>query len=159
GNYAYIASYSGDPNYNPSWGDCEPFTIDKASPTLTTTILKPTTSGVTAGSVTVQDRATLDGGVMYKGTGTLSFVLKDSSNNSIAGTSYSTTVSADGNYDTPSVTVTLSAGVYHWVVSFTGDANNNKPPDVTDETFVVTGTSGNVFTLGYWQNNNGRADL
>src|SRR5262249_54730277 len=95
------------------------------------------TAAVTAGAVTVQDRATLSGGALYTGLGTLSFVLEDSSNAAIAGTSFSTTVSANGNFDTPATTVSLATGTYHWVVSFSGDANNAAPPAVTDEAFTV----------------------
>src|SRR5262249_42084194 len=85
----------------------------------------------------VQDRATLSGGAGYTGLGTLKFVLEDSGNVVIAGTSFSTAVSANGNYDTTPVTVGLAAGTYHWVVSFSGDANNAAPPVVTDEAFTV----------------------
>ena len=46
-------------------------------------------------------------------------------------------MSADGNYDTTPAPVSLAVGTYHWVVSFSGDANNAKPPDVTNETFTV----------------------
>jgi hypothetical protein len=112
----------------------ETFHVGPASPKLTTAILSPTGSP-TAGSVTVQDQATISGS--FADSGTLSFVLKDASNNVIAGTSYSTTVSGDNNYNTPGVSVSLGAGTYHWVVSLTADANNNAPADVTDESFSV----------------------
>src|SRR5262249_27307303 len=103
---------------------------------LTTAILQPT-AAVAAGAVTVQDRATLSGGSLFTGLGTLNFVLEDSSNAAIAGTSFSTTVSANGNFDTPATLVSLATGTYHWVVSFSGDANNAAPPDVTNEAFTV----------------------
>src|SRR5262249_1679972 len=82
----------------------------------------------TAGPVTVQDRATLSGGSGYTGLGTLSFVLEDSSNAAIAGTSFSTAVSANGNFDTPATAVSLPPGTYHSVVSFRRDPNNTPPP-------------------------------
>ena len=135
GTYHWVVSYTGDANNNkPADVTNETFTVGKASPTLDTTILSPTTT-VTAGNVTVQDRATIAGG--FSPTGTLSFVLDDASNNPIAGTSSSKNVTANGNYDTTATIVSLGAGTYHWVVSYTGDANNNKPPDVTNETFTV----------------------
>jgi uncharacterized repeat protein (TIGR01451 family) len=137
GTYHWVVSFSGDANNAapPAVTD-ETFTVGKASPALTTTILQPT-AAVAAGNVMVQDQATLSGGSLYTGAGTLSFVLDDAAGNPVPGTSSSTTVSADGSYDTPPATVSLAAGTYHWVVSFSGDANNAAPPDVTDEAFTV----------------------
>ena len=43
---------------------------------------------VAAGAVTVADRATLSGGSLYTGAGTLNFVLEDSSNAALPGTSF-----------------------------------------------------------------------
>ena len=166
GDYSFAAHYNGDTTYLPSDSPVEPLTIAKASPSLSTTILSPTTA-VTAGNVTVQDRATISGG--FNPTGTLSFVLDDANNTAIAGTSYSTTFSAPTplplqfftNLKPPPPpplhsppprppphtprrqlrhdggSVSLATGSYHWVVSATGDANNNAPPDVTNETFAV----------------------
>src|SRR5262249_14334466 len=82
-----------------------------------------------------QDRATIAGG--FNPTGTLTFELVSSNNRLRAGTSFSIPVSGNGNYDTPAVTVSLGAGTYHWVVLYTGDANNAEPPPVTDEAFTV----------------------
>jgi uncharacterized repeat protein (TIGR01451 family) len=137
GTYHWVVSFSGDANNAaPPAVTNETFTVGKASPTLITTILQPT-AAVTAGNVTVQDQATLSGGSLYTGAGTLDFVLEDASNAAIAGTSFSTSVSADGSYNTPAAPVSLGAGTYHWVVSFSGDANNNAPPAVTNETFTL----------------------
>src|SRR5262249_20858475 len=132
-----LASFSGDANNAaPPPVTDEAFVVSPATPALTTTILQPA-GPVTAGAVTVQDRATLSGGAGDTGAGTLNFVLEDSSNAAITGTSFSTTVSANGNYGTTPATVRLAAGTYHWVVSFSGDANNAAPPTVTDEPFPV----------------------
>jgi hypothetical protein len=137
GTYHWVVSYSGDANNNaPPAVTNETFTVGKASPTLTTAIVQPT-AAVAAGNVMVQDQATLSGGSLYTGAGALSFVLEDASNAAIAGTSYSTSVSAGGSYDTTAATVSLGAGTYHWMVSYSGDANNAAPPDVTNETFTV----------------------
>jgi hypothetical protein len=137
GTYHWMVTYSGDAN-NAAPPDVtdETFAVGKASPTLTTTILQPT-AAVTAGNVMVQDQATLSGGSLYTRAGTLSFVLEDGTNAAVAGTSFSTAVSADGSYDTPVATVSLAVRTYHWVVSFSGDANNAAPPNVTNETFTV----------------------
>src|SRR5262249_23201589 len=138
GAYHWVVLYTGDANNAapPAVTD-EAFTVAKASPTLTTAILQPT-GAVAAGAVTVQDRATLAGGALYTGLGTLNFVLEDSSNAAIAGTSFLTAVSANGSFDTNPATVSLGAGTYHWVVSFTGDAHNAAPPPVPNYTFTVS---------------------
>jgi hypothetical protein len=146
GTYHWVVSFTGDANNaEPPAVTDETFTVGKASPALTTTILQPT-GAVAAGDVTVQDRATLSGGALFTGLGTLNFVLEDSSNAAITGTSFSTPVSDNGSFDTPATTVSLAGGTYHWVVSFTGDANNAEPPAVTDETFTVNPTGPAIST-------------
>ena len=90
-----MVSYSGDANnVAPPAVTNETFTVGKASPTLTTTILQPIVA-VAAGNVTVEDRATIAGG--FNPTGTLTFELDSSNNQLIPGTSFSTTVSGNGD--------------------------------------------------------------
>jgi uncharacterized repeat protein (TIGR01451 family) len=139
GTYHWLASYSGDEMNDPvdSGALAEPVVVSPATPDLSTTILQPT-GPVTAGAVTVQDQATLSGGALFTGAGALTFVLQDSSNQPVAGTAFTTAVTAAGDFDTPAVPVTLGAGTYHWEVSFSGDANNAAPPAVTNESFVVS---------------------
>src|SRR6185312_6936412 len=59
GGYSYQAVYSGDSNYKGSTGDCEPFSVTKATPSITTT------QDPASGSVgdTYKDKATLAGTV------------------------------------------------------------------------------------------------
>ena len=59
GGYSYEAVYSGDSNYKGSTGDCEPFSVTKATPSITTT------QDPASGSVgdTYKDKATLAGTV------------------------------------------------------------------------------------------------
>jgi hypothetical protein len=138
GSYHWVVSYTGDANNNaPVDVTTEIFTVGKASPTLATTILSPI-SAVTAGSVTVQDRATIANGFNPTGTVTFDLFTGTSGGAAVPGTHSTSTVSGNGNYDTPAnVSVSLAAGSYHWVVSYTGDANNNAPVDVTNEIFTV----------------------
>src|SRR2546428_6981258 len=67
GGFRWIASYSGDPNNNAvstSCGDAgETSTVNKATPTLTTSATATATAGQT-----IQDMATLAGGVNPGGT-------------------------------------------------------------------------------------------
>src|SRR5262249_36768530 len=144
GTYHWVVSFTGEANNAaPPAVTNEAFTVGKANPARTTTILQPT-GAVAAGDVTVQDRATIAGG--FNPTGTLTFELVNSNNQVIPGTSFLTTVSANGSYDTTPATVSLGAGTYHWVVLYTGDANNAAPPAVTDEAFTVNPASPTITT-------------
>ena len=71
GTYYWVASFSGDGYNNAKSSGCndEPVTVAKASPSIVTTQLPA------SGSVadTYKDKATLSGGVNYKGTGAINF--------------------------------------------------------------------------------------
>ena len=108
GTYHWVVSFTGDANNTaPPDVTTETFTVGKASPTLKTTILSPT-GVVTAGNVTVQDRAMISGGSAFTGLGTVNFKLEDASNNVITGTTSSKNVTANGNYDTTATIVSLA---------------------------------------------------
>src|SRR5262249_53996844 len=124
GTYHWVVSFSGDANNAaPPGVTDEAFTVTPASPTLTTTILQPT-GACHAGAFTVLRRPPRSARFPYTTLFRSHFVLEDSSNAAIPGTLFETTVTANGNYDTPPAPVSLGAGTYHWVVSFSGDANN-----------------------------------
>src|SRR2546426_2573935 len=128
GRYRWIASYSGDPNNNAvstSCGDAgETSTVNKATPTLTTTRTKSTTVVQTN-----EDISSLTGGVNPGGT--ITFMLYGPfdptadpgtcTNGTAAG---SATVTGNGTYPSSAVTVTR-AGRYRWIASYSGDPNNN----------------------------------
>src|SRR5438132_737441 len=64
--FPYTTLFRSDANNNaPPDVTNEVFSVGKASPTLATTILQPS-GPVTAGNVTVQDRATIGGGFSPK---------------------------------------------------------------------------------------------
>src|SRR2546425_348742 len=128
GRYRWIASYSGDPNNNAvstSCGDAgETSTVTKATPTLTTSATATATAGQT-----IQDMATLAGGVNPGGT--ITFTLYGPfdptadpgtcTNGTAAG---SATVTGNGTYPSSAVTVN-EGGAYRWIASYSGDVNNN----------------------------------
>src|SRR5256886_1494387 len=71
GPYSFDASYSGDTNNNVAASPCEPLTVVKASPTVTTTISPASTVNVVK---TVTNQATLNGGTaLITGTVTYEF--------------------------------------------------------------------------------------
>jgi uncharacterized repeat protein (TIGR01451 family) len=120
GTYQWDATYSGD-NYNLSVSDNndpkEQVTVSPASPALTTT---PSPGGV-QNVVVLNDTATLSGG--YYPGGSLVFTLY-APDNSVA---YTVTDSVNGNssYTTANTAVATEVGTYQWVVSYSGDGNNN----------------------------------
>jgi hypothetical protein len=120
GTYRWIATYSGDVNNNGTSGSCsdsgEVDTVNPASPSLSTTP-----------KLLPNDSATLSGGYAPLG-GTLDFELHatgDCSGSSI----YSQNIAVTGadTYNTTNTTVFITAdGTYSWLVTYSGDPNNNQ---------------------------------
>src|SRR2546425_688004 len=97
---------------------------NKTTPTLTTSATATATAGQT-----IQDMATLAGGVNPGGT--ITFMLDraydstaDPSTCTNATAACSATVTGNGTYPSSAVTVT-QAGRYRWIASYSGDPNNN----------------------------------
>jgi hypothetical protein len=94
----------------------------KASPTLTTAL----SPGGTAGTVALNDTATLLGGMSPSGT--ITFNLYDPSQSGCTGNPVYTqteTVSGDGSYPTANTALAAEAGAWNWTVTYSGDAGNN----------------------------------
>ncbi len=124
GTYQWVASYGGDPYNNAVAGTCsdatEAVVVNPVAPTLTTTA---TPANVVVGQP-VHDVAHLGGG--DNPTGTITFNLYGPNPTVCTGTpvaSVTTPVNGDGDYPSPSVTMT-GAGTYVWVATYSGDANN-----------------------------------
>jgi hypothetical protein len=137
GSYHWIAHYSGDANNKAADGACladnENTAVGKITPALATTAGPGTTLG---GRVT--DTAHLSGGV--NPTGTITFVLYDNPNCSgtPAATVANGAINGNGDYSSPPVTPT-AVGEYHWVASYSGDANNEPVQNgCSDESEKVT---------------------
>src|SRR5207244_908459 len=123
GAYRWIASYSGDANNNGFTTTCneagETSTVNKASPSMTTSA----TATATAGG-TIQDTATLSNGTSP--TGTISFSIYGPNDATCSGTATSAgsaTVSGNGSYSSSAMTENV-AGAYRWMDSYSGDANH-----------------------------------
>jgi len=131
GDYGFEAQYlSGDdPNYSDSAvSSCEPFTVLKASPTITTDVSE--SAGGTGDSIS--DSATLHSTSNLLGTGSVTFYLyapgatchNDGSGTTVYSHVASSTVSTNGPFASGSFGPPLVAGTYQWVAVFSGDANN-----------------------------------
>ncbi len=126
GTYRWIASYSGDANNDAVAGVCnaanESVVVTRATPTIATTAVPE--SGPVGSSV--GDVATLAGG--YNPTGNVVFALfgpyDATCSAAPAFTSAPVAVNGAGSYASPPAGA-LRAGLYRWVASYSGDANND----------------------------------
>jgi uncharacterized repeat protein (TIGR01451 family) len=124
GTYQWVASYSGDADDDPvasAPGD-EPQTVLPAEPTITTTASE---AGLTLGG-RLQDLAHLTGS--SQATGTITFSLYepglDPTVDPATYTEIVTGINGDGAYHTTVGFPANATGVWHWVATYDGDANN-----------------------------------
>ena len=123
GTYYWRDSYNGDGNNSAiALTGCnaanESTLVNPASPGLTT---QASPAAIVPAGLT--DTADLTGG--FNPTGSITFKLYSNSTcTTQVGTTQTVTVTGDGMYLSPSITVN-SAGTYYWVDSYSGDTNNN----------------------------------
>jgi uncharacterized repeat protein (TIGR01451 family) len=124
GSYAFDAQYvaGNDPNHNDSdVSSCEPFTIDKAAPTIATTL---SSSEVVIGT-SVHDSAKLTGASPNAG-GTVTYTVFDNNTctpNANTQNGGSVTVT-NGTVPDSNALVFNTAGDFYWQAAYGGDANN-----------------------------------
>ena len=131
GIYRWVAIYSGDANNH----GAGPTACDDPEEQLSVTVpadpdLSTTASPAVTLGASVSDTAHLSGGP--DPTGTITFHLYGAGDTTCAGTPvFTSTVPVAGNNDYKSGSSTpTTAGVYRWVASYSGDANN-KPAGPT----------------------------
>jgi hypothetical protein len=131
GIYRWVAIYSGDANNH----GAGPTACDDPEEQLSVTVpadpdLSTTASPAVTLGASVSDTAHLSGGP--DPTGTITFHLYGAADTTCAGTPvFTSTVPVAGNNDYKSGSSTpTTAGVYRWVASYSGDANN-KPAGPT----------------------------
>ena len=128
GTYQWVVTDSGDANNNGviSSSGNEPVQVDPASPTIITIANPSSVTLANTGSPTLMDSATLAGG--YYETGTLTFDLYGPDGMTVVHTEI-VSVSGNGTYGTPAgytlPTTGTVIGTYQWVVTYSGDGNNN----------------------------------
>lgn len=137
GAWYWEASYSGDAHNSQVTSDKEPFTVNKADPSITTT-QDPASASVGAA---LKDKATLSGG--FNPTGTIKFSLVLDSTQTEVFTS-TVTVAGNGDYLASSGTTTgdnvaHNAGNYHWVAVYSGDGNNNGKTSANEPVTITEG--------------------
>jgi hypothetical protein len=143
---------------------------DEASSEITVTTTKNTPTLVTtpqpaSGVVpqTLNDQATLSGLVnpvtSGLGAGTLTFNLYGPGDTTCSNSLFSVTLTAssgNGNYTTTTGPSESTAGTYVWLVSYSGDANNNAlaaPSCAQGEQVILTSPPSTAnLTPGFWKN-------
>ncbi len=127
GSYYWQAVYSGDANNNGASSPCtatnnEQLTVNKASPTISTTL---SASSISPG-FTAYDTSTLSGAVNSSGIAgvTYSYYTNNTCTTGqvIVGT---VTVATNGTVPNSPAATFNSTGTYYWQAVYSGDANNN----------------------------------
>lgn len=93
--------------------------------------------------VDLTDSATLSGG--YYPTGTITFKLYAPDGVTVVDTE-TVTVNGNGTYFTPNGYLPTATGIYEWVASYSGDANNSPVSDNFGDEPVAVGVAGPSFT-------------
>ncbi len=141
GVYNIVASYSGDAGNSPVKTAC-----DDPAETVVVGPAQPTISTTASPSVPVQgnlsDAATLPGA--FNPTGSVTFALFGPNDPTCTGTAVFTSTVPVGTgaiTSAPFTTVEGGVGTYHWIASYSGDANNAPAAGACgdpNETVVVT---------------------
>jgi hypothetical protein len=136
GSFAFNAAYSGDANGNTAvTSPCEPFTVNKTSPKIATTLSSSTISA--GGSVT--DSAALAGAFQASGIVSYNqFLTGDCSGTSSIVSTVTVTNSAAPN--SPSRTFN-SAGNFSWNAVYSGDSNNTGATSSCEQLRVTASTT------------------
>jgi hypothetical protein len=179
GSYSFKAHYNGDDNYNGSDALCEPLTVSKGSPGITTDVhdqneASVPLNGVVSAGTSVHDKATLTGLFPFQPTGNAAFTFYTNGTCSGIGTAAGNpAVALDGSSYVahPSSTESsLTPGSYSFKASYSGDSNYTgatsgcEPFSVIQKSLVTdsalctfdvdSGTAGNQFRLLYTPDQN-----
>ncbi len=125
GTYRWVASYSGDSSNNAVTAACGASneSVIVSAPKVTPTLSTTASPGITQGSGSISDTATLTGG--NNPTGTITFRAYGPNNASCSGTpAFTSTVNAGASVTSRAFSPS-GAGTYLWVASYSGDSANN----------------------------------
>jgi hypothetical protein len=153
GSYSYNAVYNGDTNYKASAiGDCEPFKVDKPTPTISTIVFDASTNkalGAATIGVKVYDTAAIAGAVTgFVPTGTVTYSFFKTVD--CTGTATTDTESLVNGQPTHSSTQgPLGAGSYSYNAVYNGDGNYNASGTGDCEPFKVAPVTPTISTVVY----------
>ncbi len=125
GSYSFKAHYVGDANYNAGDATCEPLTVNKLTPTVTTDIHSAAEAIITSAAIgsTVHDKATV-GGTGPVPTGTVDFTFYSNLTCASEGSPAGAGVALVAGVAHPSSNEgPLNAGSYSFKAHYNGDGN------------------------------------
>ena len=129
GDYSYQATYNGDSNYAGSTGACEPFTVDQAATTTSSTVKDGTktvdnTIHASLGDRTHDTSSVSSSNGSFSLAGTVTYYLYPTNDCSgPATTSDSGNVNATGTADDSLLSNALAAGGYSYKAVYSGNTN------------------------------------
>jgi hypothetical protein len=149
GSFSFQAVYSGDANNPGVTSGCESLIVQRASPTIATTL---SATIITIGG-SVSDSASLTGG--YKAGGTVTYEFFAGAACTGAATTVGTPVTVTNNIVPNSALQPFSsAGLFSWNAVYSGDANNNagtspcEPLTVAGQKSLSTSLSATTIVVG-----------
>jgi uncharacterized repeat protein (TIGR01451 family) len=144
GSYSFQASYSGDNNYVASVGGCEPFTVDRGTSSVATTVFDAATNAAWAGTETTGASA-YDTSVVtasssaFAPTGTVTYTFfNNGSCTADTGSSAGVDLALGSNSSTEGP---LGAGTYSFQATYSGDRNYAGTTGGCEPFTVAKGTS------------------
>src|SRR5262249_10371150 len=143
GTYYWTAKWNGGGTSQPVSSPCASETVN-VSPALTALTTTPSPGSATVGSV-VKDTASLTGG--FSPSGSITFKLYPTSDCSANPVDTETVgVSGNNGYQTPTGYTPVVTGVYQWVASYSGDANNAPATSACGSEQVTVGAASPTLT-------------
>jgi hypothetical protein len=149
GDYSYRAVYSGNANYDPATGACEPFKVAKGTPSLSTVVrdaggaIVDNANPAVLGSQ-LHDTAILSGattGFSLNASAAVTYRLYQSNDcSTVAATSEDVIVSAAGAVPDSSASAPSGAGSYSYRATYNGNANYSPAMGACEPFKVSKGT-------------------
>jgi len=166
GSYSFLASYSGDANYGAAVGTCEPLSVGKYTPVVTTAVMDAANGAAWKGSeatgASAYDTATVgpeQDDTVITGTVTYSFFTNGScASNGDAAPITDTVTMSGGTVPNSSTEGPLGAGSYSFLASYSGDSNyapaigGCEPLTVGKAATTVTSVVTDAASGGVWKN-------
>ncbi|TMM03389.1 MAG: DUF11 domain-containing protein, partial [Actinobacteria bacterium] len=162
GDYSYQATYNGNGNYNSATGACEPFHVNKATPSISTVVKDGNNATVdndthkAALGVTVHDTATLADGVTgfsFDGTATVTYKLFSNLSCTAGTNDANLLVSGDKTVTAPATVPDsnafgpLGSGDYSYQATYNGNGNYNSATGACEPFHVGKATPSVTTTL------------
>jgi stalled ribosome alternative rescue factor ArfA len=127
GSYSFRADYGGGDNYASTTSACEPFTVNKVSPTVTTAVFDAASNmhwiGTETAGASAFDTATVSTVTGFTPTGTVTYTLFPNGACTGNAANTQTVTVTSGAVPPTSATGPLGAGSFSYHATYSGDAN------------------------------------